>query len=78
MKPSRRVAAVLLAAAAAAAVPLSVASGNEPTNNRVTDPVSHYERVPSPPPAPYMERPECTPGYECGDSGHHGDVPAPS
>jgi hypothetical protein len=40
--------------------------------------VSHYERVPSPPPAPYMERPECTPGYECGDSGHHGDVPAPS
>ena len=77
MKPSRRAAAVVLAAAVAAAVPLSVAGGNEPSDNRVTDPASHDEEVPSPPPAPYMQRPECTPGYECGDSGH-GDVPAPS
>lgn len=69
----RRFAAVVVAAAAAAAVPLSVAGGNEQTD----DPASHYDSVPSPPPARYMEVPECTPGYECGDSGH-GDVPTPS
>ena len=69
----RRVAAVLVAAGAAAAVPLSVAGGDEHKD----DPAIHDEHVPTPPAGDYVEAPECTPGYECGDSGH-GDVPAPS
>ena len=73
MSTWRRVAVVGVAAAAVAAVPLSVAAGDE----QIDDPDSHYESVPSPAPADYMEAPECPPGYECSDSGH-GDVPAPS
>ena len=73
MSTSRRVAAVVVAAVAAAAVPLSVAGGNEQTD----DPASHYEEVPSPRPGDHVEPPKCTPGYECADSGY-GDVPAPS
>ena len=69
----RRFAAVVVIAAAAAAVPVSIAGGEEQTD----DPATHYEQVPLPPPGDYLEAPECTPGYECGDSGH-GDVPAPS
>ena len=73
MRAWHRVAAVVVAAVTAAAVPLSVAGGTEQTD----EPASHYEHVPSPPPGEYMEPPECTAGYECGDAGH-GDVPAPS
>lgn len=77
MSPWRQFAAVAIAATAVAAVPLSGAGGDEPTDKAVTDPPGHYEEVPSPPPAEYMEPPVCTPGYKCGNSGH-GDVTAPS